>query len=163
MVKNKYDCGGTSFFQTWSWPMQLSRQNPKVKTRDEDISWSGNVRMSTSNIHVYTKVTLLQSRQFGRVVERSVAMCTSGDECKKLDNWISPVFTLCDEALQKLRMNGATIFRPVDDPDNLWREREVFINVADGDMARKIVRMCEIYKDKVLGTGKAWIIRDMVR
>ncbi len=91
-------------------------------------------------------------------VERFVAMCTSDDEPKKLDSWISPVFTLCDEALQKLRRNGDIIFTPVDDPDNLWRESEVFI--PDGDMTRTIGRMCEIYKDKILSTGKARIIRD---
>ncbi len=88
-------------------------------------------------------------------------MCTSDDESKNLDNWISPVFTLCDKALHKLRTNGATIFRPVDDPDNLWREREVFI--PGDDTTRKIGRMCEIYMDKILGTGKAWVIMDVMR
>ncbi len=92
--------------------------------------------------------------------DESTAMCTSDDESKNLDTWISPIFSLCEEALQKSRMNGDIIFRPVVDADNLWREKEVFI--PNGDMTRKIGRMCEIYKDKVLGTGKARIIRDVI-
>ncbi len=94
------------------------------------------------------------------VLKDSFAMCSSDDESQKIDSWISPIFTLCDEALQKLRTNGDIIFKPVVDPDNLWREREVFI--PDGDTTRKIGRMCKIYQDKVLSTGKALITRVVI-